>query len=42
MKSLSLETWMSIVGVVFGIAMFSLIVFNIATYGIIDTASFEF
>jgi hypothetical protein len=42
MKSLSLEKWMSIVSVVFGIALFSLIIFNIITYGISDTASFEF
>lgn len=42
MKRLNVEVLMTGIGVVLGITLFTWVIFNIITYGISDTASFEF
>ena len=42
MKNLSLEKLMNWIGVVIGVTLMGAVIFNIITYGISNTASFEF
>lgn len=42
MKSISLNSVLNVIGVVMLIGIPALIIFNIVTYGICSTASFEF
>jgi len=42
MKTLTVEKVLNWVGVIVGVTLFSLTVFNIMVYGISNTASFEF
>ena len=42
MKRLNVDVLMTGIGIVLGITLFTLVIFNIITYGISDTASFEF
>ena len=42
MKTLTVEKVLNWVGVILGVTLFSLVIFNIMVYGISNTASFEF
>jgi len=42
MKTLTLEKVLNWVGVIVGVTLFSLVIFNIMVHGISSTASFEF
>ena len=42
MKRLNVDSLMTGIGIVLGITLVTLVIFNIITYGISDTASFEF
>jgi hypothetical protein len=42
MKTLSFEQVLNWVGVIVGVTLISLVIFNIAVYGISSSASFEF